>query len=182
MALYKAVVYVQETAFDSNALIQVFPEGIINHWTPSAEGFWQSTYSELQRNHQSILFGAEEYGPHGGQYRNELLLRGQFTATFQQRIPIPYAMWRPWDNIGVPMHYFGPSILSVGPRRAAPIICYEQLLVAPILISIEHNPDVIVSVASDYWTKGTYIAEIQQSAIEAWSRLFWIPVVSATNR
>jgi hypothetical protein len=182
MALYKAVVYVQETAFDSNAPIQVFPEGIINHWTPSAEGFWQSTYSELQQNHQSILFGAEEYGPHGGQYRNELLLRGQYTATFQQRVPIPYAMWRPWDNIGVPIHYFGPSILSVGPRRAAPIICYEQLLVAPILMSIEHNPDVIVSVANDYWTKGTYIAEIQQSAIEAWSRLFWIPVVSATNR
>jgi len=55
MALYKAVVYVQETALDSNAQIQVFPEGIINHWTPSAEGFWQSTFSELEQNHQSIL-------------------------------------------------------------------------------------------------------------------------------
>ena len=182
MALYKSVVYVQETALDSKAQIQVFPEGLINHWTPSAEGFWQSTYSELEKNHQSILFGAEENSSHRGQYQNELLLRGQYTATFQQRVPIPYAMWRPWDKIGVPIHYFGPSILSVGPRRAAPIICYEQLLIAPILISMEHNPEVIVSIANDYWTKGTYIAEIQQSAIEAWSRLFWIPVVSATNR
>jgi hypothetical protein len=182
MVLYRAVLYVQETALNSNAPIQVFPEGVINHWTPSAEGFWQSTYSELQRNHQSILFGAEENLPHRGQYRNELLLRGQYTATFQQRVPIPYAMWRPWDNIGVPIHYFGPSILSVGPSRVAPIICYEQLLVAPILISIEHHPEVIVAIANDYWTKGTYIAEIQQSAIEAWSRLFWIPVVSATNQ
>ena len=182
MALYKAVVYVQQTAFDSNAKIQVFPEGIIHHWTPSAEGFWQSTYSELEQNHQSILFGAEENVPRSGQYRNELLLRGQYTATFQQRVPIPYAMWKPWDKTGVPIHYFGPSILSVGPRRVSPIICYEQLLVAPILISTEHNPQVIVAVANDYWTKGTYIAEIQQSAIEAWSRLFWIPVVSATNR
>ena len=181
-ALYKAVVYVQETALDSNAQIQIFPEGIINHWTPSAEGFWQSTYSELEQNHQSILFGAEVNLPHRGQYRNELLLRGEYTATFQQRVPIPYAMWRPWDKIGVPIHYFGPSILLVGPRRAAPIICYEQLLVAPILISFEHHPEVIVAIANDYWTKGTYIAEIQQSAIEAWSRLFWIPVVSATNR
>jgi hypothetical protein len=182
MALYKAVVHVQETALHSDAQIQVFPEGVINHWTPSAEGFWQSTYSELEHSHQSILFGAEENLPHRGQYQNELLLRGQYTATFEQRVPIPYAMWRPWDNIGVPIHYFGPSILLIGPRRAAPIICYEQLLVAPILISIEHNPEVIVSIANDYWTKGTYIAEIQQSAIEAWSRLFWIPVVSATNR
>jgi hypothetical protein len=182
MALYKAVIYVQETALDSDAQIQVFPEGLINHWTPAAEGFWQSTYFELEQNHQSILFGAEENLPHSGQYRNELLLRGQYTATFQQRVPIPYAMWRPWDKIGVPIHYFGPSLLSVGPRRAAPIICYEQLLVAPILISMERDPEVIVSIANDYWTKGTYIADIQRSAIEAWSRLFWIPVVSATNR
>jgi hypothetical protein len=181
-ALYKDVLYVQETALDSNARIQVFPEGLINHWTPSAEGFWQSTYSELRQNHQSILFGAEENLPHRGQYRNELLLRGEYTATFQQRVPIPYAMWRPWDNFGVPIHYFGPSILFVGPRRAAPIVCYEQLLVAPVLISIEHHPEVIVAIANDYWTKGTSIAEIQQSTIEAWSRLFWIPVVSATNR
>jgi len=181
-ALYKAVVYVQETALDSNAQIQIFPEGIINHWTPSAEGFWQSTYSELERNHQSILFGAEVNLPHRGEYRNELLLRGEYNATFQQRVPIPYAMWRPWDKIGVPIHYFGPSILFVGPRRAAPIVCYEQLLVAPVLISIEHHPEVIVAIANDYWTKGTSIAEIQQSTIEAWSRLFWIPVVSATNR
>jgi hypothetical protein len=182
MALYKAVAYVQETALDSNAQIQVFPEGIITHWTPSAEGFWQSTYSELRENHQSILFGAEENMPHRGQYRNEILLRGEYTATFQQRVPIPYVMWRPWDKSGVPIHYFGPSILSVGPERAAPLICYEQLLVAPILISIEHRPEIIVAIANDYWTKDTYIAEIQQSAIEAWSRLFWIPVVSATNR
>jgi len=153
MALYKAVVYVQETALDSNAQIQVFPEGIINHWTPAAEGFWQSTYSELRENHQSILFGVEENLPHLDQYRNELLLRGQYTATFQQRVPIPYAMWRPWDNIGVPIHYFGPSILSVGPRRAAPIICYEQLLVAPMLLSAQQKPDVFLAIANDYWAK-----------------------------
>jgi len=182
MALYKAVVYVQETAFDSNAQVQVFPEGIINHWTPSAEGFWQSTYSELEQNHQSILFGAEEYGPHGGQYRNELLLRGQYTATFQQRIPIPYAMWRPWDHVGVPIHYFGPATLAIGHRRAAPIICYEQLLIAPVLLSIREKPDVLLGIANDYWAAGTHIPEIQNAAITAWSRLFWIPLVTATNR
>jgi len=182
MALYKAVVYVQETALDSNAQIQVFPEGIINHWTPAAEGFWQSTYSELREKHQSILFGVEENLPHRGQYRNELLLRGQYTATFQQRVPIPYAMWRPWDNIGVPIHYFGPSILSVGPWRVAPIICYEQLMVAPVLLSAQQKPDVFLAIANDYWAKGTYIPNIQQAAITAWSRLFWIPLVTATNR
>jgi apolipoprotein N-acyltransferase len=91
-------------------------------------------------------------------------------------------MWRPWDNIGVPIHYFGPSVLLVGPRRAAPIICYEQLLVAPVLLSAQHKPDVFLAIANDYWAKDTYIPNIQQAAITAWSRLFWIPLVTATNR
>jgi apolipoprotein N-acyltransferase len=91
-------------------------------------------------------------------------------------------MWRPWDHIGVPIHYFGPATLAIGPRRAAPIICYEQLLVAPVLMSIREKPDVLLGIANDYWAAGTYIPEIQNAAITAWSRLFWIPLVTATNR
>jgi hypothetical protein len=180
--LYRAVLYVQNSATASDAPLQVFPESVIAHWTPIAEGFWQSTFIELQQNHQTILFGAEEAGPRRHQFRNEILVRGEYTATFQQRIPIPYAMWRPWDNTGVPIHYFGPATLAIGPRRAAPIICYEQLLVAPVLLSARQKPDVYLGIANDYWAEGTHIPNIQNVAITAWSRLFWIPLVTATNR
>jgi apolipoprotein N-acyltransferase len=91
-------------------------------------------------------------------------------------------MWRPWDHVGVPIHYFGPATLAIGSRRAAPIICYEQLLVAPVLLSIREKPDVLLGIANDYWASGTYIPEIQNAAITAWSRLFWIPLVTATNK
>jgi hypothetical protein len=91
-------------------------------------------------------------------------------------------MWRPWDHIGVPIHYFGPATLAIGPWRVAPIICYEQLLVAPVLLSIREKPDVLLGIANDYWAAGTYIPEVQNAAITAWSRLFWIPLVTATNR
>ncbi len=180
--LYRAVSYVQTSAAESKSEIQVYPEAIISHWTPIADEFWDDTFTDLRAHHQTILFGAEQNTGHRGQYLNEILVRGEYTATYQQRIPIPYAMWRPWDHKGVPMYYFGPATLTVGRWKAAPVICYEQLLMAPVLISMTHNPNVIVSIANDYWTNGTPIAEIQQSAITSWSRLFRVPLVSATNR
>lgn len=180
--LYAAVSYVQNTALESDAKFQVYPEGIITHWTPVADEFWQDTYSSLRDNHQTILFGVEQSTRQKGQYLNAILVRGEYTATYQQRVPIPYAMWRPWDNRGVPLNYFGPPILKVGRWKTAPVICYEQLLMAPVLISMTQRPDVIVSIANEYWTHGTRITEIQDSAITSWSRLFHVPLVTATNR
>jgi Carbon-nitrogen hydrolase len=180
--LYAAVTFVQNSALQSGSKIQVYPEGIITHWTPIADAFWQDTYSSLRENHQTILFGVEQNTRVSGQYLNKILVRGEYTADYQQRVPIPYAMWRPWDDQGVPLNYFGLATLKIGRRRAAPVICYEQLLIAPVLISMTQHPDVIVSIANDYWTHGTRIAEIQESAITAWSRLFQIPLVAATNR
>ena len=44
------------------------------------------------------------------------------------------------------------------------------------------SPDVLLGIANDYWAAGTHIPEIQDAAITAWSRLFWVPLVTATNR
>ena len=60
-------------------------------------------------------------------------------------------------------------------------ICYEQLLVFPILISMAHDPDLIVGAANDWWARGTSIPTIQGQALDVWGRLFSLPVVRATN-
>jgi hypothetical protein len=57
-----------------------------------------------------------------------------------------------------------------------------HLGVARQLLSIRDKPDVLLGIANDYWAVGTYIPEIQNAAITAWSRLFWISLVTATNR
>jgi hypothetical protein len=180
--IFKAADFIQSTALQSRATIQVFPEAVVSHWTPIADEFWQDTLTSLRNNHQTIIFGAEQSTRIPGQYLNLLLVRGQYTATYQQRVPIPYAMWKPWNHTGFPLYYFGPATLTIGQWKTAPVICYEQLIMAPILISMTQNPDVIVSVANDYWTNDTYIAEIQQAAVTSWSRLFRVPLIIATNR
>ena len=69
----------------------------------------------------------------------------------------------------------------VGGRRIAPLICYEQLLVWPILQSMAHRPDLIVAIGNGWWTAGTSVAAIQKASSAAWARLFGLPLVVSFN-
>jgi apolipoprotein N-acyltransferase len=61
------------------------------------------------------------------------------------------------------------------------LICYEQILVWPVLASMSQHPTVLIGAANDHWAAGTPIPRFQHSAVRAWSRLFAIPYLSAVN-
>jgi hypothetical protein len=117
----------------------------------------------------------------GGSYFNAVMVRGADLNMFRQRIPVPIAMWNPLSGHGAPINVFGPGILSVRGERAAVLICYEQLLVWPVVLSMTQRPTVIVAIANDYWATGTPIPRVQRSAVGTWSRLFAVPYLSAVN-
>ncbi len=117
----------------------------------------------------------------GGSYFNSVVVRGADFHTFQQRIPVPIAMWNPLTGEGAPINVLGPGILPVRGERAAVLICYEQLLVWPVVSSMAQRPTLIVAIANDYWATGTSIPRFQRSAVKAWSRLFAVPYLSAVN-
>ena len=101
-------------------------------------------------------------------YRNVLVVRGHENTMFDQRIPVPLSMWRPFSRSGVQLHLAGPAVLPVAGERAAVLICYEQLLTWPILTSLLRRLTVIVAVANDYWAGGTTIPAFQLTAVRAW--------------
>jgi hypothetical protein len=69
----------------------------------------------------------------------------------------------------------------VAGTKVAPLICYEQLLVWPILHSMLRDPEVIAAAGDGWWTAGTSIVPIQRAATQAWARLFGIPLVMSFN-
>jgi predicted amidohydrolase len=115
-------------------------------------------------------------------YFNAIVIRGAQAATFEQRIPVPMAMWNPFKSESAPLNLEGPAVLRIGSKRAAILICYEQLIVWPFLTAMLENPDVLVGVANDYWATSTPIPRFQRSACQSWTRLFGIPFVLAVNR
>jgi hypothetical protein len=127
-----------------------------------------------------ILVGTELAVP-GQDRQNVLVALGEGSAPLAQRVPVPIGMWRPWAADSYQANLGGAGIAAVAGQRVAYSICYEQLLVFTTLRSMASRPSVIVGAANDWWARDTSIPAIQEQTLDAWGRLFAIPVLQATN-
>ena len=135
----------------------------------------------LQDTSAAVIPPAAHYEQWSPPYFNAVVIRGAQTAVFKQRIPVPIAMWNPFKPDSAPLNLGGRGVLPIRSKRAAILICYEQLIVWPVVSAMLNNSDVLVGVANDYWAAGTTIPRFQRSAIQSWARLFRIPYVLAVN-
>ncbi len=161
----------------------VLPESALGFWTPTVGRFWQRALTDADI---SVIAGAAVIDSQG--YDNVLmkLSADGSQVLYRERMPVPGSMWQPWrawigDHGGARAHFFANPIIDVGNQRVAPLICYEQLLVWPILQSAFHRPDAIVAVGNGWWTAGTSIIDIQRASSEAWARLFNLPLAISFN-
>jgi len=180
---------IQTIIRESRAAVLLFPEHVVMHWNDSTDAFWQDTLAPLAAEHRTVLIGAG-INPRDGtgrpfganRYLNVLIARGEENATlYQQRIPVPIAMWKAFGEDGVPISPFGLGTIRIHDQSAAVLICYEQLLVWPFVSSALERPTIVLTSANDYWAKGTRIPAIQQASTASWARLFGLPVLSASN-
>jgi apolipoprotein N-acyltransferase len=121
---------------------------------------------------------AEKWSP---AYFNGLVIRGAQASIFEQRIPVPIAMWNPLRPGSAPLHLAGPGVIRIADKRAAILICYEQLIIWPVFTSMLRQPEVLIGAANDYWAADTAIPRFQRSAVQSWARLFRIPYLLAVN-
>jgi apolipoprotein N-acyltransferase len=186
---YNTAQTMQTTILESHATVLLFPEHLLAHWNESTDVFWGDTLNTIASQHRTVLLGAG-INPPGTprnpsaqkRYLNVLLARGeQNTPPYQERIPVPIAMWRPLSDEGVPLKLFARGTIRIHNQNAAVLICYEQVLVWPFLSSALEHPTVLLTASNDYWAKETRIPAIQQSSAASWARLFHLPLLSASN-
>lgn len=165
----------------------VLPESALGFWTPTVARFWQKG---LAGTDITVIAGAALIDGRG--YDNVLVtISSEKTEIlYRERIPVPGSMWQPWrgwigggggDEAGARAHFFASPVVEVGTAKVAPLICYEQLLVWPVLQSAFHRPDAIVAVGNGWWTAGTSIIDIQRASSGAWAGLFDLPLVISFN-
>jgi hypothetical protein len=161
----------------------VLPESALGFWTPTIERLWQR---ELLAGSATVIAGAAVVERAG--YDNVLVaISGDGgRILYHERMPVPVSMWQPWlawsgGGGGARAGFFTNPVVELGGQRIAPLICYEQLVVWPVLQSLLQRPDVVVAVGNGWWTSGTSIIAIQTAITTAWARLFNLPLVTAFN-
>ena len=163
--------------------IVVLPESALGLWTPTLARLWRTA---LSGTNTTVITGAARIDTDG--YDNVLVSISADGATilYRERMPVPGSMWQPWNKLlgeggGARAHFLANPVIEVAGSRIAPLICYEQLIVWPVLQSMLHDPDFIDAVGNGWWTTGTSIVDIQRASAQAWGRLFGKPVIFSFN-
>jgi hypothetical protein len=168
---------------DGGARVVLLPESSLGFWTPTVEQLW---LGELSGSSVTVIAGATLVERAG--YDNVLVAMSDAGGhvLYRERMPVPVSMWQPWlawsgQGGGARAGLFTNPVVELDGRRIAPLICYEQLIVWPVLQSLLHRPDMIVAAGNGWWTSGTLIVAIQKASTAAWARLFDLPLVTAFN-
>ncbi len=163
--------------------VVVLPESALGNWTPTIERLWTRALSGTST---TLIAGAAEMTADG--YDNVLVAVSEHGGhvLYRERMPVPGSMWQPWrtwlgQSGSARADVFANPVVELNGKTIAPLICYEQLLVWPVLQSMLWNPGVIIAVGNGWWTSGTSIVGIQRASVTAWARLFAKPLIMSFN-
>ncbi|OQX14061.1 MAG: hypothetical protein BWK73_10405 [Thiothrix lacustris] len=161
--------------------IHLFPETVGGVWNNAARDLWMS---ELHPG-QTVLLGTYIPTPNGLINTVMQITSGYAMPQYQQRLPVPVVMWRPWeaDSTRFLASSFAGNPLIDG-KPTAFLLCYETLVAAPVLQSLlrpaTDQPQQLVSLSSVWWSP-RYIKDAQANAVRAWGNLYGIPFHMAFN-
>jgi hypothetical protein len=179
----KALLTFVTDAGKAGAQVVVLPESALGYWTPTEQHLWER---ELAHGAITVLAGAALVDAAG--YDNVLVSIGPLSSNivYRERMPVPGAMWQPWRSSlgqtgGARASFLRNSVIDVAGKKIAPLICYEQLIVWPVLQSFLARPDMIVAVGNGWWAAQSSIVGIQRISSIAWAQLFSVPLVISFN-
>jgi apolipoprotein N-acyltransferase len=180
MAEFAIEEHLQEVAVSSKRTVLVFPEDSVRRWTDATDAFWTDATAGSGK---TLLIGAGQPIAGSRLYNNSIVIVGEHQQPpVHQRIPVPGGMWNPFRrDSGFALNLLKSGTVDLGGERAAILICYEQLLVWPILRSAMERPTLLIAASNEAWTATTRVPKVQHACVRAWARLFGLPVLSAIN-
>lgn len=170
-------------ATDPKNSILLLPESTLGRLDEWKFEFLTGLEPRIKSVNQVAIIGAEvsdETRPDG--YKNGLVVIGEEKPRFiEQRVPVPVSMWRPGSARGASADIFASGITTIKDTKVATLICYEQLLTFPALVSTAFKPQALLAASSAWWAKDTSIPKIQRASAIGWARLSRATAVLAVN-
>jgi hypothetical protein len=162
--------------------VLVLPELVGDDWSVNGD-WWKHVDAKLKARQQIVFIGAYLPQGIGSTYENVIVSLGRDGgSTWRDRVPVPVSMWKPWTDEGAIAFWSDNGVREIGGKRVASLVCYEQLLIWPAILSLLEKPDVLIAPANDWWATETNLPELQRVSVQAWARTFSIPSVWSTNR
>lgn len=160
----------------------VLPEEIAGVDDSLVASSWTHVGDRARAIGATILLGLDQ--PKGeSAYLDTLLAFGagvplQATA----RVPMPIGQWHPWQSPSAPIDLMQHRTFIIDGKRVGFSFCYEDFLLwVQILTMLQQRPDVLISIANNWFDPGADAQRIQARHIELWAKLWGLPLLRATN-
>ena len=158
----------------------LLPEAVGGSW-PISQDVFELTHRAAARRQVTVLIGAREL-IEGGQLVNAVYSIGAAPGhRWVNRVPVPAGLWRLGDSGSAVTWWWDSGVQIVNGRRIGSLICYEQLLVWPVLFSAAAGAEILIAPSSLWFGMDTHLPRIQHNATSSWGRLFGVPIVFANN-
>jgi apolipoprotein N-acyltransferase len=155
----------------------LFPESSGGTWMSANAGLWRTG---LQRAHTALV-GATLI-------KNDYKINSVIEVTkekeqvvYRQRMPVPLSMWWPGRKYSYRAGYFKNPVTIIDGKRVSFFVCYEQVLVWPVIDSALHGAELFCATSNVWWARKTDLPFIQNNIMHSWARLFGVPLIISTN-
>jgi hypothetical protein len=164
----------------------LFPENMAGPQFPNLFSVLMnnSMASLAREHHDTLLIGADDLANRRDDYTDSLNIIGQYRGRLSARQPVPFGEWRPWDHHTALASWWHLGDYRIGKETVAWAICYEQMLVWPVawnFLGDDSKPSVMLAPSDHDWAHGILEPVVQVKALNAWARLYDIPVLYAND-
>lgn len=160
----------------------VLPEEIAGVRDPLVAASWAPVDQRAREIGATVLVGLDE-PVDGSAYRDSFVALGAAAPlSVSARVPMPIGQWHPWRSPSASIDIQRPNTAMIDGRRVRFSFCYEDYLLWLQPWALRRSPpDVLISVANNWFDPGADAQRIQARHIELWARLAGMPLLRATN-
>lgn len=156
----------------------LLPEAVVNNWQVG-RSYLEPAFSYAQRRGVSVFVGGQEKRP--TYWQNAIYSNAGTVPAAVNRLPVPFGLWRPYTPASVPMSLLNTGIVMHEGRSYAFLVCYEQLVAWPVLVSRYAGAQAFLAPANHWYEQDTSLPAIQRETARAWAQLFGAPILFAEN-
>jgi apolipoprotein N-acyltransferase len=158
----------------------ITPETVLGLYSPGLAPQVRLLEARAKRHDATLLIGVVRKTDGG--LENSLLILGRQADRYGARQPVPLVMWNLWPTTGFRAHWFRSGVREIDGKRTALLICWEELVPWPMLLSSFGDPEIIVSASNHGWAEaGSRIWDYQSLNARALARLYGLPLLRAVN-
>ncbi|TAM48971.1 MAG: conjugal transfer protein TraB [Paraburkholderia sp.] len=181
-----------QAAFDGGDQVVILPEEAVGLWRPAVRFWWEPFVTSLTGSRRTLVLGADL--PVSGtddatpglskefRYTDSAIVLGATHGRLDSRQPVPGGLWRPGARVSARLGSLRQRYQIVAGKLVGFSICYEDYLLWPHWRLYLHRPDLLVSMANDWFASDLALSHIQLQSIESVARLSAVPLLRTVNR